>query len=185
MPRTTTPAKSKSQVKATPTAYKLLAEWQFLKIKTENDLITLRDKLLSHLEFRPYDDSTQEEEKKIRWKRTGSEILRDRYVYQGKACTDLVIAFITLARTAGIKNTCFVKLINKQTGAVHSVGEFELPDGWYIFDIAHSKTLPIKGRIIKNVPFGIPPLGPYLLWKKGRDSWDLGLTEFKTINKIK
>jgi hypothetical protein len=121
---------------------------------------------------------------KIRWRRTGAQILEDGYVYQGKACTDLVVSFTTLARAGEIKNTKFVKLKNVETGMVHSVGEFELNNGWYTFDVANNKAIPIKGEISEGVQFGGPPNGPYLLWKKGRDSWDLGLTEFGAINKI-
>lgn len=32
-----------------------------------------------------------EKEKEIRWKRTAEEILEDKYVYKGKACTDLCV----------------------------------------------------------------------------------------------
>lgn len=83
-----------------------------------------------------------------------------------------------------MKDTKFLKLKNNGTGIVHSVGEFKLDEGWYTFDVANSKATPVKDEISEGVQFGGPPNGPYLLWKKGRDSWDLGLTEFDTINNI-
>lgn len=173
-----------SQIEPTDAVRKMLIGWSLPNINTPEDLILLREKLFSHLVFRPYDDSTKEEEKKIRWRRTGSQVLEDGYVYQGKACTDLVVSYTTLARAGGVKDTKFVKLKNSETGKVHSVGEFELNDGWYTFDVANSKAIPIKGEMSEGVKFGEPLNGSYLLWKKGRDSWDLGLTGFDTINKI-
>ena len=56
-------------------------------------------------------------------------------------------------------------------------------DDWYIFDVANKDALPVKGLIPEKGKFGAPS-NQYVLWKKGRDSWDLGLTEFDTINKI-
>lgn len=173
-----------SQIEPTESVKKKLLDWKVLRIHTPQDLIELRDKLFSNLSFLPYNDSTKNDEKKIRWRRTGAQILEDGYVYSGKACTDLVISFTTLVKAGGVKNTRFVKLKNNITGMVHSVGEFELDDGWYIFDASNSKAVPIKGEISEGVEFGDPPNGPYLLWKKGNDSWDLGLSEFEAINKI-
>lgn len=183
MTKTETEAKLDSQIEPTNQAFDILAKWSLTNISKPEDLIKLRDELHSHLAFLPYDGITQEEEKRIRWRRTGSQILSDGFVYQGKACTDLVVTFTTLARAGGVENTHFVKLRNVKTGMVHSVGEFQLDDGWYIFDVANKDTAPVKGLIPENGQFG-PPSNPYVLWKKGRDSWDIGLTEYESINKI-
>ena len=176
---------SPSQVEANDFILKLLADWQIKNVSTPQKLLTLRNKMFSILTVKPYNDETKDAEKQIRWKRTGAQVLEDGYVYQGKACTDLVIAFIALARAAGVENTNFVKLKNNNTGMVHSVGEFKLEDGWYIFDIANKNSTPVKGEIKSNVPWGGPPNGPFLLWKKGGDSWALELTDFDSIGKIK
>ncbi len=37
--------------------------------------------------------ATKRKEKQIRWKRIADEILNDKIVYKGKACTDLVFVF--------------------------------------------------------------------------------------------
>lgn len=169
-----------SQIEPTDNIYRLLADWEMKNIRTVDDLILLRDRMFSVLEFRSYDVSTKEEEKQIRWKRTGAQILEDGYVYQGKACTDLVVAYLALAKTGGIKDARFVKVKNYETGAIHSVAELRLENDWYIFDVDNKNALPTKGKIEKDVPWN-----GFLLWKKGRDAWDLGLTEFDSSIKIK
>ena len=135
-----------SQIEPTDSVRKMLVDWSLPKINTTEDLVTLRNRLFSHLVFRPYNDVTKEEEKKIRWRRTGAQVLEDGYVYQGKACTDLVVSFTTLAKAGGVKDTKFVKLKNIETGMVHSVGEFELSDGWYTFDAANSKAVLLRAK---------------------------------------
>jgi hypothetical protein len=166
-----------SQVELTDAVKRIYEEWSLPKIETPDDLMLVRKKLFSEIEFRPYNDLTKEEEEKIRWKRTGTEVIEDRYVYQGKACTDLIVAFTVLAKAGGVEETRFVKLKSNENNMVHSVGEFKLENEWYIFDASNSKSVPEKGEITDKY-------GPFLLWKKGRDAWDLGLTEFDTIRKI-
>jgi hypothetical protein len=140
-------------------------------------LIKVRDRMFSKLEIRPFNETTAPHERTIRWKRTASEILNDCYVYQGKACTDLVVLFISFCRALGLE-TRFVKL--RKGKMVHSVAEIELSDGWYIFDVSDKNSLPIKGEIKPDSPYK-----DWQLWKKGRDAWDLGLEKFEDINKIK
>lgn len=139
-------------------------------------LVAMRDEMYSKLEIRDYNDSTAEHEKSIRWKRTAAQILSDGYVYQGKSCTDLVVLFITLCNALGLE-TRFVKL--KKREMVHSIAEVKLEDGWYIFDVSNQNNLPIKGEVTKENPHK-----DWELWKKGKDAWDLGLSEFNSINKI-
>ena len=166
-----------NQIEPNNKVRKMLSDWGLSHIHTPDDLVNLRTKMMSVLTFRPYHNETKNGERKIRWKRTGAQILEDGYVYQSKACTDLVVAFITLSRVINA-STRFVKL-KSPSGKVHSLGEFKLVDGWYIFDVASTNSVPIKGEITKNNPWG-----EYFLWKKGRDSWDLGLVEHDSINKI-
>lgn len=173
-----------SQIEPNDGVYRLLSELGVEKIRTPEDLQKLRKNLLSKLKFLPYNNTTKDAEREIRWKRSGAKVLEDGFVYQGKACTDLVVAFTTLAKAAGIAETRFVKLKNNKTGMVHSVGEFKLGNDWYIFDVANGSAVPVQGEIPKDISWGGPPNGPYLLWKKGRDSWDLGLGESSSISKI-
>src|SRR3989344_4758797 len=136
-----------SQIEPNDFVRKSLDEWKMSLVSTSEDLVALRNKMFSVLTFRPYDDETKEAEKQIRWRRTGSQVLEDGFVYQGKACTDLVVTFLTFARAGGVKGTRFVKLKNNNTGMVRSVGEFELVDGWYTFDVANRTSTPLKGEI--------------------------------------
>jgi hypothetical protein len=140
-------------------------------------LIRIRDRMFSKLEIKPFNEETAQHEKAIRWKRTASEILNDCYVYQGKACTDLVVLFISFCLALGLE-TRFVKL--RKGKMVHSVAEIKLSDGWYIFDASDKNSLPVKGEVTPDTPFK-----DWQLWKKGRDAWDLGLEKFEDIDKIK
>jgi hypothetical protein len=144
---------------------------------TTKTLIQLRDKMYSVLDIKScVDEKSMEHEKTIRWKRTANQIFEDGYVYQGKACTDQVVSFIALCRALGLE-TRFVKL--KKEKMVHSVAEIKLEDGWYVFDVSNKDNLPIKGEITKNNPYG-----KWQLWQKGRDAWDMGLTDFDSMKKI-
>jgi len=163
-----------SQIEATITVKDLVKD-----IKspiTVDSLINIRDLIYSRITIRSYDDSVKEHEKEIRWKRTASEIIKDGYVYDGKACTDLTVLFIALCRALGLE-TNFVKVINDEK--VHSIAEVRLNDGWYIFDIANKGSIPLKGVITKESPYK-----DWKLWKKGRDAWELGLIDFESISKI-
>ncbi len=139
-------------------------------------VLALRDKMYQVLQVRPYNETTKEHEAEIRWKRTASQILHDRYVYQGKACTDRTILFITLCRALGIQ-TYFVKV--KKEHLVHSVAEVFVDGVWYIFDVSNSNINPVQGVITDGVPYD-----GWVLWKKGCDAWDIGLFGFEDIKKI-
>ena len=153
---------------------------KYLAGSIEGEGITLlegiKNKIYESIQFRPYNDETAQDEKNIRWKRTADEIFRDGYVYDGKACTDLVVAFLGLANARGIE-TKFVKLRNEKM--VHSIAEIKLDDEWYMYDIASRNAQPNKGQFVEGMP-----MGGWNLWKKGRDSWDLGLKEFEDITRI-
>jgi|SRR3989344_3385563 len=143
---------------------------------TPDVLADIRNLMYSKISIRPYDDSTKEHEKAIRWKRTADQILKDGYVYSGKACTDVTVLFISLCKALGL-DTNFVKV--RKEKMVHSVAEVKLNDGWYIFDVSNIQNIPIKGIITKDSPYK-----DWQLWQKGRDAWDLGLTDFESISKI-
>jgi hypothetical protein len=131
------------------------------------------------LMIRPYDEDTKEHEAAIRWKRSANQILEDGYVYCGKSCTDMVVVFIALCKAKGYE-TRFDKLIKEIDGRkfVHSVAEVKLENGWYTVDVAG------KGGIIKGEILADKEFNGYRLWKKGRDAWDLGLTNYESIKEI-
>jgi len=166
---------NKSQIEPSEEILSLIS--QFKLPITKDNLLAIRDLIYSKIKIKPYDNTSKEQEKTIRWKRAGVEILNDGYVYEGKSCTDLVILFLTFCDALNLE-TKFVKL--KKENMVHSVAEIKLNDGWYIFDISKPNNLPIKGQIT-----GVNPYKEWKLWAKGRDAWDLGLTEFESIKKIR
>lgn len=143
---------------------------------TPEVLIAIKDRMYSKIQVRPYDNSSQEHEKTIRWKRTATEIVTDGYVYDGKSCTDLVVVFLALCNSLGLQ-TRFVKL--KKEAMVHSIAEVKLDDGWYIFDVSRKTNTPIKGEVTPTNSYA-----DWHLWKKGRDAWDLGLVDFDSISNI-
>ena len=166
---------NKSQIE--PSEEILLLISQFKSPITKDELLTIRDLIYSKIKIKSYNDISKEHEKSIRWKRTGVEILNDGYVYEGKSCTDFVVLFLTFCNALNLE-TKFVKL--KKEKMVHSVAEINLNDGWYIFDVSKPDNLPVKGQITEANPYK-----KWGLWAKGRDAWDLGLTEFESIKKIK
>ncbi len=140
-------------------------------------IVGLRNKVYELLKFRPYNDDSKEHEHRIRWKRTAHQILNEGYVYQEKACTDIIIVFLGLANARNFE-TKFVKVSNNQS--VHSIAEIKIDDEWFIYDVANSDSVPFKGQFIENVP-----VNGWTLWKKGRDAWELGLSNHADIKKIK
>ncbi|MFA4960043.1 MAG: transglutaminase domain-containing protein [Candidatus Pacearchaeota archaeon] len=139
--------------------------------------IKLKDIVYQLLEFRPYDEKTKDHEHNIRWKRTADQILKDGYVYDGKACTDVVVAYLGLARAKGF-DTRFVKVF--RSDVIHSIAEIFVDNEWYIYDVASRNSQPQKGEYQKGIP-----INGWTLWKKGRDAWDLELEEYKDVNKIR
>ena len=122
-----------------------------------------------HLSLRriPYNDATRASEAAIRWRRTASQIIADGYVYSGKSCTDEVIAYIAVCCVRGYQAR-FVKLASGSF--VHSVAEVRLDNDWYIVDVSAG-----RGAVKGEYSPGVERDGS-LLWKKGRDAWDVGLT---------
>lgn len=170
----------KSQVEPTPFVISKLKDWEIGEIKTPEDLLNLGQHLNDYLKEKPYNEETKEDEKNIRWRRTGSEVLEEGYVYEGKACTDVVVALITLARAAGIEDTSFVKLVDRKRDKVHSVGEFRINGIWYTYNVAYKGAKPTLGKITEAKPFGT-----YTVWKRGRDSWEIGLNSFESEELLK
>lgn len=166
-----------SQIETTEKIKKLAKEVG--PVLTPNDLIKIRDLIYSKLEIRPldpFDHSIKEQEKLIRWKRTADQILEDGYVYNGKFCTDVTVLFIALCKALGLE-TNFVKV--KKEKMTHSVAEVKINNDWYIFDVSNKAGVPEKGVITEDAPYK-----DWELWEKGRDAWDLGLSDANDIHKI-
>lgn len=146
------------------------------KIETPANLVDLKIRMRYALRIIPYDDSTMEYEKDLRWTRSAAKILDDAFVFSRYSCTDLVILFMGLCNALGIR-TRFVK-VKKAYPEMHSIAEIELPDGWYIYDLADNN-YPEKGEIRRGVIYR-----GWYLWKKGRDSWDLELCKYEDMHKL-
>lgn len=170
----------KSQISPTECIHSKLEQWGFKSIVSVKDVLNLHRRLHAELRIIPYTDGVRDAEKAIRWKRTGSQVLEDGYVYEGKACTDYVVAFLALLHSAGITNTSFIKLKHKDTDMVHSVCEFQIEGEWYVFNAGVKNPEPQKGTLQVGDTYG-----NYTVWKKGRDSWDLGLDSYNKITTIR
>jgi hypothetical protein len=174
-----------SQIEPSEYVKNLIAEWGVGSIETVDDLIKLRKYLPKVLKELPYTAEVEAAEQEIRWKRTGSKVIDDGYVYATKSCTDIVLAYMTLAVAAGIAGTRFVKVQDPQTTMRHSFAEFKLKDGWYRYNLSVGRAVPEKGAVVAGKPIFFNDIKtPYLLWKKGRDSWSLGLDDYLSGLKI-
>jgi len=167
----------KSQIKPSKEITNLVS---CLKDEKENFdiLVKLRDVLHKNIKIIPYTKETEKAEREIRWKRTASEIVSDGYVYKGKACTDIVIVFLSFCKTLGLKAN-FLKF--KKLNMVHSMSEVKVNKKWFIFDVANKNSLP---QIEKKQITSGEDFDGWILWKKGKDAWDIGLDNFESKNKI-
>jgi len=154
-----------------------------VKIKTPEDLILIRNKIHDSLEFRPYNEETQEHADSVQWKRTASEILKDKYVYKGRACSDLVIVFLALCKVSGVEGRLVklhgIDIYGKERG--HSIVEINLNGAWHTFDVSVKDSVPREGELTEDSTY----YRIYKVWKKGRDLWDLGLKDINDEKLIK
>lgn len=142
------------------------------KVVASQDLIVLKDMVLTFLEWRPYTNETKEHADSIQWKRKASEILQDKYIYRGKACSDLAVIFLTLCKAVGIDGR-LVKLRSMDGNNTHSIVEVKLNDTWYSIDPSSKDSVPVDGRLNDESVWN----KKYKVWKKGRDVWDLCLDD--------
>ncbi|MBL7057998.1 transglutaminase domain-containing protein [Patescibacteria group bacterium] len=98
------------------------------------------------------------------------EILQDRYVYNGKACSDLTIVFLALCKAAGISGR-LVKLNSIDGKFTHSIAEVNLNGVWHRFDVSSKDSIPVEGELTNESIWN----KKYKVYKKGKDVWDLGL----------
>lgn len=174
--------KSKSQTEITKVILNFLGDY---KIEKPEDLIPLIKHIKNSLEFRPYIESTKDHADKIQWKRTASEILQDGYVYQEKACSDLVLILITLCKALSLEAQ-IAKLINLSKISTHSIAEIKINGDWYRIDPSMADPKVVKGLLTPDQTWNKDWQGGWKIWKRGSDLWDLGLDGVereKTINK--
>lgn len=168
--------KNKSQIETDKYILNFLGD---RKVETPEDLVVLRDYVLDTLEFKPYNEETKEHADGIQWKRTASQIIQDGYVYEGKACSDIVLVFLALCKALEIEGL-LVKLISIKRKMTHSIVEVKLNDVWYKLDPSFKNSIPHPKQMTEDDTFR----GEYKLWKKGKDNWDLGLDSFESMSKI-
>ncbi len=149
-------------------------------ISRPKDLVILKDKILHYLKFKPYNSKTKKIADSWQRKRTASQIIQDKYVYCGKACSDLVVVFLAVCRAAGVKGR-LVKLKSiANTNSTHSIAEVNLKGIWYRIDPSSKDSKPLKGALNSKSIWN----KKYKVWKKGRDVWDLGLNDIQAESKI-
>lgn len=168
--------KAKSQTEVDQNVLNFLGD---MKIETLEDLVKLRNFILDSLEFKPYNKATEKHADSIQWKRTASQIIQDGYVYEGKACSDIVVVFLVLCKAVGI-DSYLVKLVSLDKKQTHSIVEVNLNGIWYRLDPSTKNSVPFARQLTDKDTFR----GKYKLWKKGRDNWDLGLYSKESEDKI-
>ena len=158
----------KSQVEVDENILNLLGNQ---KINTQEDITTIIKLIHNYLEFKPYNKETEKHADSIQWKRTASEIIKDKYVYEGKSCSDLAIIFLAICKAAGIEGR-LVKLSAINGDQTHSIVEFKLNDKWYRVDTSDKDAKVFEGELTAESNWN-----GFKVWKKGRDVWDLGLED--------
>jgi len=111
-------------------------------------------------------------------KRTADRIISDGYV---TGCTDENLVFEALARASGIPTkyieTIDIEFLRKKSGEQGSYsghvysGILEGDKNWSIVDVTKRKI----GANIEN--------DNRIFFKEGKDSWDIGITDFDTLKK--
>jgi hypothetical protein len=112
---------------------------------------------------------------KVFRKRTGSQIIQDKYI---TGCTDAALAFITLARASGIP-TKYIETINKEW--LESGG---YPRRGHVYAQVYDDT---EGKWVWVDPMGleiVKPPGDRVIFKEGLDSWDIGIKNSSELKKV-
>jgi len=167
----TTKNKPKSQTEVTQTILDFLGDY---KINEPDDVILLIKRVKDFLVFRDYNEKTKKHADSIQWKRTVTEILNDGYVYNGKACSDLVLIFITLCKAAGLEAQ-LLKLACVDGKKTHSIAEFKFDNEWYRIDPSFTEPKPYKGYLGDDQLWNKNWDGGWRVWKRGDDLWSMGL----------
>lgn len=152
----------RSQVETTETIKEFASDIKGEGIELVKNILRKIHKEIRKIELEP------EKEKEVRWKRTATQILKDGWVVKNKACTDLAILFISIAKAKGLE-VKFVKLYSIKRKMLHSVVEIEINNKKMYFDVMNGKFDDANKEIVFE---------EYKVYKKGRDSWDIGLNSF-------
>lgn len=154
--------KTKSQVEITETIRKFSSDIKGEDIELAKNILRKIHEKIKKVELET------EKEREMRWKRTATQILEEGWVVKGKACTDLTIVFIAVAKAKGLEAK-FVKVYSTKRKMLHSAVEIKLDGKSVYLDVTNGKFDDTD----KNVIFE-----EYKIYKKGRDSWDIGLDSF-------
>lgn len=168
--------KTDSQIEVDQTVISFLGD---LKIENPEDLVVLKNLILRKLKFRSYNSKTKKHADGIQWRRTASEIIKDGYVYEGKACSDLAVVFLALCKVNKIEGQ-LVKLITVDGTDSHSIVEIKLNKKWFRIDPSSNDSVSFEGRLNNESIWN----KKYKIWRKGRDVWDLGLCDISAESKI-
>lgn len=129
---------------------------------------------------RPYNEKTKNKADKIQWTRTAYEIMKDKYVYSEKACSDIALVFIACCGALGIKGR-LVKLVGVNINNSHSIAEIFYKNDWYRIDPSANDSVFFEGELNKKSIWN----KKFKVWKKGKDSWEMGLYDKGDEVKIK
>lgn len=133
---------------------------------------TVIEKVQKILDIGPSLVGSKEFDEKVFRKRTGVQILKDGYI---TGCIDAAILFTTLTRASGIPAR-YVETIDKEwlnnggdsyKGHIYAQVYDESAKKWVWVD-------PMEQKVIDSLPDGS------VIFKKGLDSWDIGIKDFYT-----
>ncbi len=148
------------QTKITPLIKKITSQ---IPGENFNFIINLISWINNNLNKKPHN-------KKNFRKRTANQILNDKYT---TGCTDVGLIFVVICRCKKIP-TKYIETVRKEwllknqgEEGGHIFAEIYINKKWYLID-------PTKGIIFTKIFYK-----PYLLYKYGLDSWDLGIKSYK------
>ncbi len=153
------------QTQITPEVEKIVSEVKGTAIERTEKILEMGPSLVG---FKEYDV-------RIFRKRTGSQILQDKYI---TGCADAALVFITLARASGVP-VKYVETIDEEwlrkggnslIGHVYAQVYDELKDQWVFVD-------PMKREVNVSIP------KDSIIFKEGLDSWEIGIKDFETQEK--
>lgn len=153
------------------------------KINEADDLILLIKHIKDSLEFREYNNITCEHADNIQWKRTVSEIIKDGYVYEGKACSDLCMILVALCKASGLEAQ-LCKLIRVDGKSSHSLAEIKIKNEWCRIDPTFTEPKPFKGYLGLDQIWNKDWEGGWKVWRRGPDLWSMGLHGIEDESKI-
>lgn len=159
------------QTEVVPAILRLLGDY---KVNEPDDLVGLIKLVKGALVIKPYNEQTKEHADSIQWKRTAAEIIEDAYVYDGKACSDLVMVLVALCKALGLEAN-LVKLVNVSKTNSHSIAEVKINGDWYRIDPSFSDPKPFKGRLEPDQIWNKDWDGGWRVWRRGEDLWSMGL----------